>query len=105
MKLIWFIYQNYNKAERRKKAKRKYILGILLGERYNKYDVLISEKVNESESTLIRAAIADLKMMSVVERITWMRQYMPSMFRKAYRTIYKNRIEVLDEMEIKPLGK
>lgn len=103
MKLIWFLYQNNNKAERRNKPRRKYILGILLGERYNKLDILLSNKVNESESALIRAALSDLKKMNVIERITWMRKFMPSMFRKAYRTIFKSRIEILDEMEIKPL--
>lgn len=103
MKLIWFIYQNYNRKLRRKKVRRKYILAILLGERYGKYDVLVSNFISDGEGTLIRALIKELKLMNVVDRITWFRKHLPSMFRKAYRTIHKDHVQILDEMDIKPL--
>ena len=102
MKLVWFIYSNLREKERRVK-KRKAILAICLGELYEKYHFLISDKIGDVENTLIRANIKDLKMKDILYRLKWFKEVMPATFGNAYKTIFKNRINILEEYEITPL--
>lgn len=102
MKLVWFIYSNLREKDRRTK-KRRAILAICIGELYDKYHFLISDKIGPVETTLIRANIKDLKMQDILYRLKWFKETMPNTFRNAYKTIFKNRINILEEYEITAL--
>lgn len=103
MRLIWFIYSNHNDI-RRKKYKRKYILGIVLGDVYGKLHILETSKLTDGDVLLIRTYIDELLPLKPQQRMTWLRERIPMSFRKAYKTIYKDRIEIMDQFEISGLG-
>lgn len=98
MKLMWFIYNNSQRAKRRRP-----ILGIFLGQIYSKIHLLESKNVPEEDALLIRFKIDQLKLMSPIERMKWLRNMMPATFGKTYKTINETNISVLDTLEIGPL--
>jgi len=103
MKLIWFIYSNHADLLRRR-YKRKYMLGILLGEIYGKLHVLETNKLSDEEVLLIRTYVDQLVPMYPEQRMQWLRDQLKATFNKAYKTIYKDRIEIMDEFPISKLG-
>lgn len=99
MRLIWFVYSNHDDALR-KQYKRKYILGILLGEMNEKMHILMAENLTNDEVILVRSAIENLESLELDKRIAWFKKMMPRAFNSGYKTIYKNRITVMDEFPI-----
>lgn len=100
MRLIWFIYSNHTDLARRR-YRRKYILGIVIQEVYGKIHMLETSKLTDKEVWLIRTYLDELKSLNGYKRLRWFRDYMPTAFNKAYKTIYKDRIEIIDEYDIK----
>ena len=102
MKLIWFIY---NSSNPKKRNRRRPILGIFLGQIYNKIHILESKNVPEEDALLIRLKIEQLKLMIPVERMRWLRGIIPNTFGKTYKTIANDNMTVLESMDIGPLSK
>jgi len=105
MKLVWVRYENYNPKDKRRKkrAKRKYILGLLIGQVYSKIHILETKSLSKDESNLIRMNVNKLDRMDVIKREIWLRKVMPRAYNLSYKTINKDNIEIVKEYEVAPL--
>jgi hypothetical protein len=76
-------------------TEKKELIVIKIGEFNSKMVCILDNAVNEHDAAIIRNGMNKLYNYNLPNRVKWLRENVPNAYKKGYREIYLNRIEVL----------
>lgn len=82
----------------------KYLLALPLGTQDRKMSLLDCSKVPAREIGLIRAALNELAVLSLAQRIEWLKLACPDSYRLAFRRLPADKVSPISQYELKILG-
>lgn len=113
MQLLWIKYQTkrklqkpdpkLNRATKWLGVKHAYDLFLHLGDSDGKSHLIKTSVLTPAEVNNLRRSLQRLKAFSLKRKVEWIRDNLPHAYKKAYRTIPTNVINVMKRYDPKPL--
>lgn len=78
----------------------KITIAVILGRKRDKVVFLLDSFINKNDAQLIKKNAGRLKRYTITNKISWVKQHLPDIYKKAYRELNIANVELLESFPI-----